>query len=70
PNPNLALTLGVPPDRVETMPALSADLIEPTEAGTYRLTKTLAQICASHSLSAPDGVTLLALRPEEKAGGG
>ena len=69
PNPNLALTLGVAPERMEAMPALSADLIECTE-GTYRLTKTLDEICASHSLQAPDGVILLALRPEQKAGTG
>jgi CO dehydrogenase maturation factor len=69
PNPNLALTLGVAPERMEDMPALSADLVEYTE-GAYRLTKTLAEVCASHSLTAPDGVTLLALRPEEKAGAG
>jgi CO dehydrogenase maturation factor len=70
PNPNLALTLGVDPERMDRMPALSRDLIELTDAGTYRLTKTLDEVCASHSLQAPDGVTLLALRPETKAGDG
>jgi CO dehydrogenase maturation factor len=70
PNPNLALTLGVSPERMESMPTLSADLVEYTEQGGYRLTKTLAEICASHSLEAPDGVTLLALKPEQKAGEG
>ena len=69
PNPNLALTLGVAPERMEDMPTLTADLVECTD-GSYRLTKTLAEVCASHSLTAPDGVTLLALRPEEKAGAG
>lgn len=69
PNPNLALTLGVSPERMESMPALSADLVEATD-GMYRLTKSLDEICASHSLQAPDGVTLLALRPEQKAGTG
>jgi CO dehydrogenase maturation factor len=69
PNPNLALTLGVAPERMESMPALSADLVEYTD-NTYRLTKTLEEVCASHSLEAPDGVTLLAMRPEQHAGTG
>ncbi|MDQ6775000.1 MAG: AAA family ATPase [Actinomycetota bacterium] len=69
PNPNLALTLGVSPEEMEAMPTLSADLIEYTD-GSYRLTKSFEEICASHSLQAPDGVTLLSLRPEQKAGAG
>jgi CO dehydrogenase maturation factor len=69
PNPNLALTLGLAPEQMEGMPTLSADLVESID-GTYRLTKTLEEICASHSLQGPDGVTLLAMRPEEKAGTG
>ncbi|MDQ6803860.1 MAG: AAA family ATPase [Actinomycetota bacterium] len=69
PNPNLALTLGVSPEQMEAMPTLSADLVEFVD-GTYRLTKTFEEICATHSLLAPDGVTLLALRPEQKAGAG
>ena len=70
PNPNLALTLGVDPDEMEAMPALSADLVEWLEDGTARLTQPFEQICADRSLPAPDGVTLLALRPEQKAGMG
>ncbi len=70
PNPNLALTLGVSPERMEEMPALSADLVVEHADGTYRLTKTLDEVCASHSLQAPDGVTLLSMRPEQKAGTG
>ncbi|HWF33718.1 MAG TPA: AAA family ATPase [Solirubrobacteraceae bacterium] len=69
PNPNLALTLGVTPEQMEAMPTLSADLVEFTD-GTYRLTKSFEEVCAAHSLAAPDGVTLLALRPEQKAGAG
>ncbi len=69
PNPTLALALGVTPERMERMPALSPDLVELT-GGSYRLTKTLAEVCESHSLRAPDGVTLLAMRPAQKAGTG
>ncbi len=69
PNPTLALSLGVSPARMESMPALSSELVERTEEG-YRLTSTLEEVCASHSLLAPDGVTLLAMRPAEQAGTG
>ncbi|MGI8413704.1 MAG: AAA family ATPase [Solirubrobacteraceae bacterium] len=69
PNPNLALALGVLPAQMAAMPGLSADLVEPSESG-LRLTKTLEQVCSEYSLQAPDGVTLLAMRPAEKAGAG
>jgi CO dehydrogenase maturation factor len=69
PNPNLALTLGVAPVRIERMRALSAELVEYTE-GTCRLAKTFEQVCESHSLQAPDGVTVLAMRPAQQAGTG
>ncbi len=69
PNPNLALALGVTPERMESMPALSAELVELT-GDSYKLTKTLEEVCASHSLRAPDGVTLLAMRPAQQAGTG
>lgn len=69
PNPNLALALGVTPERMAQMRGLSADLVERTPAG-LRLTKTLDQVCSEYSLQAPDGVTLLAMRPAEKAGTG
>jgi len=69
PNPNLALALGVTPARMAQMPGLSAELVEQTPIG-LRLTRTLEQVCSEYGLQAPDGVTLLAMRPEEKAGTG
>lgn len=51
------------------MRGLSAELVQRTQAG-FRLTRTLEQVCAEYALEAPDGVTLLAMRPEEKAGAG
>lgn len=69
PNPNLALALGASPEEMAAMPGLSRDLVERTESG-FRLTKSLEQVCAEYGLDTPDGVTLLAMRPEEKAGGG
>lgn len=67
PNPNLALALGVSPAQMAEMPGLSRQLVENTDSG-LRLTRTLEQVCAEYALEAPDGVTLLAMRPEEKAG--
>ncbi len=69
PNPNLALALGITPARMAAMPGLSADLFEHTPEGP-RLTMTVEQLCSRYGVEAPDGVTLLALRPEEKAGAG
>ncbi len=69
PNPNLALALGVSPALMAEMPGLPPGLAEHTPAG-YRLTRTLEQVCSRYSLEAPDGVKLLAMRPEQKAGTG
>ncbi len=69
PNPNLALTLGIAPERIAAVPGLSRALLEHVE-GEYRLTKPLAEVCAAHGLQGPDGVTLLAMAPEHEAGAG
>ena len=68
-NPNLALTLGIPPGSVDELPTLPRGLLERTEEGT-RLTQTLEEVCASHSLQAPDGVTLLVMAHPQHAGAG
>jgi CO dehydrogenase maturation factor len=69
PNPTLALALGVAPATAEHMRGLSEDLVVHTEHG-YRLTSTLAEIRAEYALQAPDGVTVLAMAPAQKAGTG
>lgn len=68
-NPNLALTLGIPLERVDELPTLPRGLLERTDAGT-RLTKTLEEVCESHSLAGPDGVTLLVMAHPQHAGTG
>lgn len=68
-NPNLALTLGISPDSIEELPTLPRGLLERTEGGT-RLSRTLDELCASHSLRAPDGVTLLVMAHPQHAGAG
>ena len=68
-NPNLALTLGIPPDSIDQLPTLPRGLLERTEEGP-RLTRTLEELCDSHSLHAPDGVTLLVMAHPQHAGAG
>ncbi len=68
-NPNLALTLGIPLERVDELPTLPRDLLDRSEGGA-RLAKTVEEICASHSLAAPDGVTLLVMAHPQHAGTG
>ena len=68
-NPNLALTLGLPPEAMDGMPTLTRDLLKRTESGS-ELTQSLEEICESHSLDAPDGVTLLVMANPQHAGTG
>lgn len=68
PNPTLGFTLGVSPEQVGRMPAVG-ELVERTDNG-LELTKTLEEVCARHSLEAPDGVKLLATEPQQRAGTG
>jgi CO dehydrogenase maturation factor len=68
-NPNLALTLGIPAERMSELPTLSRDLLERTDEGVH-LTATLEEICATHSLEGPDGVSLLVMANPEHAGTG
>lgn len=68
-NPNLALTLGIPPERMSDMPTLPRGLLRRTDEGT-ELTVSLDEICASHSLAGADGVTLLVMAHPQHAGTG
>jgi CO dehydrogenase maturation factor len=68
-NPNLALTLGLPPERMNDIPVLTRDLLD-RSGGAARLTKTVEEICETHSMEAPDGVTLLVMAHPQHAGTG
>jgi len=68
-SPNLALTLGIPQDRMSSMPTLPRDLLDRSGGGAV-LTKTLEEICASHSVRGPDDVTLLVMAHPQHAGTG
>jgi CO dehydrogenase maturation factor len=70
-NPNLALTLGIPAERMNEVPTLPRDLLHRTDDG-IELTKTVREVRFSHSLSGPDGVTLLVMahpQPDEAGTG-
>ena len=59
-NPNLALTLGIPAERMSDMPTLSPGLLRRTEAGPV-LNQSLDEVRAAHSVTGPDGVELLVM---------
>lgn len=69
PNPNLALTLGIPPERLPELPVLASDLLERGPRGPT-LKRSLPEICAEYSVSGPDGVTLLVMAMPQHAGTG
>lgn len=68
-NPNLALTLGLPAEQMNGMPTLTRDLLDRSEGGA-RLTQPLEEIRRTHSLTSPDGVTLLVMAHPQHAGTG
>ena len=68
-NPNLALTLGIPLERMNEMPTLHRDLVERTDDGV-RLKLSMEELCEAHALDGPDGVSLLVMANPEHAGTG
>lgn len=69
-NPNLALTLGIPAERFDELPTLPRGIVDRSRPEGPVLTKTLEEICASHSLEGPDGVNLLVMAHPRHAGTG
>ncbi|MEA2221112.1 MAG: dehydrogenase maturation factor [Solirubrobacteraceae bacterium] len=65
-NPNLSLTVGIPADPLRDMPSLPEDLVRRVEGG-YEMTKTFDEVCAEHSMSGPDGVTVLVAHKPKRA---
>ena len=68
-NPNLSLTLGIPPSKFDELPTLPRDLIRRTDDGV-ELKQSLEEIRSSHSIEGPDGVTLLVMANPQHAGKG
>ena len=68
-NPNLALTLGLPPEATAGMATLTRGLIRRGLSGD-ELVCSLQEICDTHSVAARDGVTLLVMANPQHAGTG
>ena len=70
-NPNLGLTLGIPPAEFNSLPTLPRTLVhgDGTEAGVV-LNTSLEDICAAYSVRAGDDVTLLVMANPQHAGAG
>ncbi len=73
-NPNLATTLGVPPDQVQSIAALPRNLMErrANEDGTTRVvfTASPADVLERFGTRAPDGVRLLMMGKVDHGGAG
>lgn len=59
-NPNLALTLGITAEQMNSVPTIPRGLMERTEDGV-KLTQSLEEVRRAHSVDGPDGVTLLVM---------
>lgn len=68
-NPNLAVTLGIPPAEMDSLPTLTSDMIRRADGGV-ELTSTLEAITEGHGVDGPDGVKLLIMAHPRHAGTG
>ncbi|HEX6385123.1 MAG TPA: AAA family ATPase [Anaerolineae bacterium] len=73
-NPNLGIILGLPPDEVEKVPVLPAELLQDVvdeEGNSHRvLTTGVEEIAARYGTTAADGVRLLAMKRIDHAAKG
>ena len=58
-NPNLSLTLGIPPEVMTQLPSFGHDVATRNEKGNFELAMTVEEICEAYSLPGPDGISLL-----------
>ena len=69
PGPNLALTLGIPAERVASLPTLPSGVLAGTD-GEPALSLPLAALRRACAVTAPDGVELLVMAAAHEAGTG
>lgn len=69
PNPNLALTLGIDPERMDALPTLSSEHVDRKPTGPV-LTLPLSELEETHSVTGPDGVRLLVMANPQHANTG
>lgn len=73
PNPNLALTLGVPRERYDETGSLPHGLLEHRDVDGTRtavLTRPVDDVISEFATDTPSGIQLLAMGPPRSAGGG
>jgi len=58
-NPNLSLTLGVPPQRMSDLPSFPEGIVRRNEDGVYELAMPLGEISESCAVATADGVSLM-----------
>ena len=68
-NPNLAVTLGIPPAETDSLPTLRSDMIRRGDGGVELVT-TLDAIVDGHGVDGPDGVKLLVMAHPQHGGTG
>lgn len=69
PNPNMALTLGIPAQEIDSLPTLPRGLANWTD-GKCQPTMTLDEVRSEYAVKGGDGVTLLVMANPQKAGTG
>jgi CO dehydrogenase maturation factor len=69
PNPNMALTLGIPAETINELPTLPRGLANWTD-GRCRPTMSLGEVRSEYAVKGGDGVTLLVMANPQKAGTG
>ncbi|MBW3664723.1 MAG: AAA family ATPase [Actinobacteria bacterium] len=73
PNPNLILTLGMPPEQYDHVRALPHGLLEHRDVDGTRtavLTRPIDDVIGEFAVDTASGIQLLAMGPPRSAGGG
>ena len=73
PNPNLAVALGMSPDRLQEIVRVPKDVIETKEEGGVRrlvMTRPIEEVTAEYAVAGPDGVNLMVMTGVDHAGAG
>lgn len=73
PNPNLAVALGMSPDRLQEIVRVPKDVMETKEEGGVRrlvMTRPIEEVTAEYAVPGPDGVNLMVMTGVDHAGAG
>ena len=73
PNPNLAVALGMSPERMEEIVRVPKGVMETKEEGGVRrlvMTRPIEEVTAEYAVAGPDGVNLMVMTGVDHAGAG